>query len=167
MPPVTYLEQLGRLEEDGAPFEPGSEEELLAVERFQDLLADFKAPGFAQRIPAVYASDVFFNDTLKTVLGAEALQHYLAGSAAALESGKVEFLDWVVREGNYYFRWKMSLRFKRVARGRTHVSFGMSHVRFDREGKVALHQDFWDSAGGLFEHLPGVGWMIRRVKDRL
>ena len=73
----------------------------------------------------------------------------------------------MAREGNYYFRWQMTIRFKRLARGEEQRSIGMTHVRFDPEGKVVLHQDFWDSAAGLFEHVPVLGWMLRRVKQRL
>ena len=43
----------------------------------------------------------------------------------------------------------------------------MSHIRFGADGKVVLHQDFWDSSGGLFEHVPGLGWMLRKAKARL
>jgi hypothetical protein len=32
---------------------------------------------------------------------------------------------------------------------------------------VVLHQDYWDSAAGLFEHVPVVGRLIRTVKSRL
>ncbi len=164
---MSYLETLERLQAAGAALEPGSPEERRAVERFQALLADFKAPDFRDRIADVYAVDVYFNDTLKTVRGAAALEEYLGASGDALELGTVEFLDLVVQDGNYYFRWLMTLRFKRFARGGEHRSVGMTHVRFDADGKVVLHQDFWDSAGGLFEHVPALGWLIRRAKKRL
>ena len=45
--------------------------------------------------------------------------------------------------------------------------YGAWRIRFDAEGKVKLHQDFWDSAGGLFEHTPVLGWMLQRAKKRL
>jgi O-antigen ligase len=32
---------------------------------------------------------------------------------------------------------------------------------------VALHQDFWDAAGALFEHVPILGFGIRKLKQRL
>jgi hypothetical protein len=60
----------------------------------------------------------------------------------------------------------MSLRFKRLRRGVLTRSFGMSHIRFDAEDRVALYQDFWDSAAGLFEHVPVVGGLIRTIKRR-
>ena len=164
---MEYLDMLRSLEEAGAPLEEGSEAERQAVERFQNLLSDFKAPDFGERVALVYAEDAFFNDTIKTVRGAEDVEEYLTETGEAIDKGTVEFLDLVSDNGNYYFRWAMTIRFKRFARGEDKLSVGMTHVRFDGAGKVALHQDFWDSAGGLFEHVPALGWMLRRAKRGL
>jgi hypothetical protein len=164
---MEYLQNLKRLEDDGSPIEAGSKHERTAITRFQALLSDFKDPQFKEKIEDVYASKVFFNDTIKTVRSSTALVDYLAASADALETGTVEFLDVVNSDGNYYFRWQMTLRFKKLARDRDTVTVGMSHIRFNADGRVVLHQDFWDSSSGLFEHIPGLGWMIRSVKRRL
>ncbi len=164
---MEYRERHASLEASGPALVPGSAEEQQAVERFQALLSDFTAPGFGAGIREVYAEDVWFNDTLKTVRGVDALAEYLTGSAAAVESCTVEFLDLAAQNGDYYFRWAMDIRFKKIARGKTTRSIGMSHIRFDADGRVVLHQDFWDSTGGLFEHVPALGWMIRRIKKRL
>jgi hypothetical protein len=164
---MEYLETLQSLEEAGSPLAEGSEEERQAIERFQSLLSDLKAPDFGERIPEVYAEEVFFNDTLKTLHGVDDLQEYLTASGEAIDKGTVEFLDVVADNGNYYFRWVMTIRFKQLARGEDTRSVGMSHVRFDSAGKVVLHQDFWDSTGGLFEYVPALGWMLRRAKHRL
>jgi hypothetical protein len=51
--------------------------------------------------------------------------------------------------------------------GETVQSIGMSHIRFNSAGQVVLHQDYWDSGSNLFEHIPVVGWLIRRIKARL
>jgi hypothetical protein len=39
-----------------------------------------------------------------------------------------------------------------------------NYVLFDESGKVILHQDYWDSASGFFEHIPIVGGVIKAVK---
>ena len=41
------------------------------------------------------------------------------------------------------------------------------HLRFNDAGQVVLHQDFWDSSQGFFEHVPILGAMIRWVRNRL
>jgi hypothetical protein len=47
------------------------------------------------------------------------------------------------------------------------VSYGVSQFRFDQEGKVLLHRDFWDAGTGLYEYLPGIGGLVARARDLL
>lgn len=165
---MPYLETVRALEARGPQLAPGSAAERRALERFQSALSDFKAPDFRQRVRDAYAETVWFNDTLKSVEGRDAVEAYLAASADALHEGRVEPLGWTSDgQGNYFLRWEMRLRFKRLAGGEERRSIGMSHVRFDAEGRAVLHQDFWDSAAGLWEHVPGIGGLLRLAKRRL
>ncbi len=61
----------------------------------------------------------------------------------------------------------MDVRYRKFHRGKTVRTIGMTHVRFNPEGQVILHQDYWDSAAGLFEYVPVVGGGIRLIKSRL
>ncbi len=61
----------------------------------------------------------------------------------------------------------MDIRFKNYNQGRIARSVGISHLRFDTEGKIILHKDFWDAAGGLYEYLPVLGGVMRWIKSRL
>ncbi len=108
-----YEEVLRRLEAAGPGLEEGSAAERLAIDRFQRLLSDFKAPDFRSDIRLVYADDVFFNDTLKTLHGVDEVEEHLAATADALEQGTVEFVDLAVQDGDYYFRWEMLVRLER------------------------------------------------------
>jgi hypothetical protein len=47
------------------------------------------------------------------------------------------------------------------------TSVGVSQIRFDREGKVAFHQDFWDSGKNFYAHLPVIGGAVGYVGKRL
>lgn len=164
---MEYLETWRGLRAQGVPFPAGSDSERQALESFGRLFEDLKAPDLDERVRAVYAEDAWFNDTLKTVEGVDGLARYLGHTADALESGRAEILDVASSNGDYYVRWEMTLRFAKIARGETHRSVGVSHLRFDEEGKVVLHQDFWDSTSGLFEHVPGLGWLLRQAKSRI
>jgi len=167
-PPRTYREALRRSEAAGAALAPGSAAERRALERLQHALSDFKAPDLRERLRDAYAEEVWFDDTLKTIEGRDALELYLAASADALLEGTVEFLGWSRDDrGNYLLRWEMRLRFAKLAGGEPKVSIGVSHLRFDAAGRAVLHQDFWDSAGGLWEHVPGLGALLRYAKRRL
>lgn len=162
-----YLEALERLRANGETPEKGSPQEQEGLDAVRRALSDFKHPDFPDRIRAAYGEEIFFNDTLKTLRRRDELVEYMKESASQLEAGTVEFLSTIRDGDDHYLRWRMSLTFKKLADGKPTHSCGMSHLRFDGDGKVVLHQDFWDSTGGFFEHLPVVGWMITRVKKRL
>jgi hypothetical protein len=44
---------------------------------------------------------------------------------------------------------------------------GMSFVRFDDQGKVVEHIDYWDPAAGIYEQLPLLGTLMRYLRRRL
>ncbi len=146
---------------------PDSEAESAALARFQEFLSAMSADGIRADIREVYAQNVFFNDTLKTVAGVDALEEYLLETVQRTSFVRVRFDD-VVRSGrDYYLRWFMEYQSDRINGGAVVSSIGMSQIRFDESGKVVLHQDYWDSTGGLFEHAPVVGWVLRKVKSGL
>ena len=43
----------------------------------------------------------------------------------------------------------------------------MSRIRFDRDGRVALHHDHWDATGQLLSRLPMLAWPIGWLRRRL
>lgn len=144
-----------------------SQEEQQAIKRFKDFFAVFSEENVRTKARAVYAQDVYFNDTLKSIQGIDALETYFLHSAQETESTTVEYLDVLSKEGEYYFRWKMHIRFKKLQKGVLQSSIGMSHIRFNPQGQVIFHQDYWDAASSFFEKIPLLGSGIRMIKRRL
>jgi len=164
--PMSYQQVLARTAE-AETLEPGSEAEAAALERLRAFFSPLSEQGVRAMAGQVYAPDAFLNDTLKTVVGGAAIEEYFVETARRTRHVSVEFLD-VARSGrDYYLRWSMTVEADRLNGGRPLVSQGMSHMRFDPQGRVVLHQDYWDSAAGLFEHLPLLGRLIRAVKARI
>ncbi len=150
----------------GAPA-PGSAAEKEAVARFTAFFGSLEEAGVKARIREVYAPDVRFNDTLKSIRGVEALEHYLVETARNVVSCKVAIEEVISTSEGVYVRWKMDILFKKFRKGEVQSSIGMTHLRFDKEGRVAYHQDYWDSGANLFEKVPVLGAGIRAVKRRL
>lgn len=149
-------------------FPRGSAQEADALRRFGRFFADFSPDKVERLVDQTYAADVWFNDTLKTVHGRDALRGYLKHSADAVQSCRVEILDTLSNDsGDYYVRWTMVIRFKRFKPKQDTQTIGISHLRFNAEGLVVLHQDYWDSTAGLFEHIPLLGAGIRAIKRRV
>ncbi len=137
------------------------------VERWKALLEEFSIENMEGKVSLVYADQFFFNDTLKTFREVEELEHYLLETAKMLQYGTVSYDDVVHSGENTYIRWKMVYRSKTLSPKQDIVTIGMSHLQFDEDGKVVLHQDFWDSTRGVFEHVPVLGAGIRAIKKRL
>ena len=44
------------------------------------------------------------------------------------------------------------------------VIHGVSHLRFDDEGKVTHHRDYWDTGEELYAKLPLIGGAVRLLR---
>ena len=148
-------------------FAPASPEEQVALARLESYFSAMTPASVRDQTAAVYAPDAWLYDNLAIVSGAEAIEQYFAGSVADTRALSVEFLQ-VIHDGpDYFVRWRMSVEADALNDGQPMVSYGMTQFRFDGEGRVLVHRDFWDAATGLYEYLPGLGGVLRSVRSRL
>ncbi|MCB1231702.1 MAG: nuclear transport factor 2 family protein [Verrucomicrobiae bacterium] len=167
--PIEEYNEATRRSADPSRGVPATDSEARqGLKAWKSLMADLSAENIRGRASLVYADALFFNDTLKTLHTGAEVEAYLLETAEMLENGSVEFRDEVWSEdGSVYVRWEMVYRGEKLAGGEPIRTIGMSQLRFDEEGRVVLHQDFWDSTRGLFENLPVIGGPLKGIKDRL
>jgi len=163
---ASYEEAIRR-SSDAVAFAPGSAEEARVLTRLEGYFTDMTEASALESVADVYAPEGYLNDNIVGIFGAEKIGKYFAHAAAQSEQFTVEFVD-VARSGvDYYVRWEMTVQVPALSEGRPVVSYGVSHFRFDAEGRVLLHRDFWDAATGMYEHLPYVGGLVRYVHGKL
>jgi hypothetical protein len=68
---------------------------------------------------------------------------------------------------DYYIRWQMTVRADALSNGKPVVSYGTTQFRFDDQGRVLIHKDFWDAATGVYEHLPYFGPIMAYIHRKL
>lgn len=167
-PEVDYQKALGLTDASRVAWpERGSPGEAAALERFKAFWSELTAASVNEMLPRVYAENVWFNDTVRTINNRGELLSYLLATAGHVESCRVEVRDIAYTDQGYYLRWEMKVVPRQGKDGELWPSIGITHVRFNAEGQVILHQDYWDSAGGLYEHFPLLGWLIRNIRARL
>lgn len=143
----------------------GSETERRAMQRFVDFYADYSVKAIQEGIREVYAEEAWFGDPFHIVEGIDELEHYFVVMAEPVDECTFT-IDSIQRSGSDYFaRWTMMLKSK-AAKGETIKTIGLSHVRFNEEGKVVFQQDYWDTSA-MLDRLPVVGFWTRLVKDRI
>lgn len=145
--------------------EPGTDIEKAAIERFKDFYKVFSAERINASIGEVYSGDAYFEDGIRQVRGLNEIKAYFLGTTGAFESCTFDIRDVAVSRGDYYFRWVMDLKLKRDPDNPL-ILPGMSHVRFDEQGKIVFHQDYWETLQ-LFERFPLIGTVIRWIKARI
>jgi len=62
-----------------------------------------------------------------------------------------------------FLTWEFRFRMKRLVSGEQCIR-GATHVRFDAQGRVVLHRDYWDAAEELYEKLPLLGGFMRMLR---
>ena len=135
------------------------------VSRFRDFFSNVTAAGVREKAADLYAEDVWFNDTLKTLRGRAAVEAYFLKTLDHADSFSAVVDDAAVSGRTVYVRWTMEVRFKGAEEPVRTI--GMTMLRFDGEGRAVLHQDFWDPAAGFYEHLPGLGGILRWIKSKI
>ena len=150
----------------GAPAS-GSPEEKAAIDRFESFLSDLSTTTVKARLRDVYAPKLYFNDTLKTIRDADALEKYFLASDGAMSSYGLKIEQTTSTPEGIYVRWRMDIVFRKFRKGKLQSSIGVTHVRFDKDGRVVYHQDYWDSGSNFYEKIPVLGAAIRFVKRRL
>ncbi len=149
-------------------FVAGSAGEVAALDRFEGFLKGIgNAKFIRENTPKVYAADAFLDDTLMVHHGAAAIEDYFVKTAGNMTSCEVSIDDVSRSRENYYVRWTMIFAAPAMSGGKPVHSVGISQVRFDREGKVSFHQDFWDSGKNFYAHLPIAGGVIGFIRKRL
>ncbi len=146
---------------------PASKPVANPKEKFLSLFGDFKKGTTEEVINQLYAEKFYFNDTFKTFQSREELSVYLKETASMVELTTVDILDVSKSETDYYLRWVMHMKFTAKGREVDSKSIGMTQIRFNAEGKVILHQDYWDGAEGFYQHLPIVGYIVTKIKSSL
>lgn len=134
---------------------------------FNLIYSDYKKGANEINIRAVYADELYFNDTFKIIDNVDDLVNYMSHSANQVNSTTVEILEVIRSQDDYYIRWSMKIDTTISGKEIYSHSIGMTQLRFDDEGKVIFHQDFWDSSEAFFEHLPLLGRFVLKVKTML
>ena len=161
----TYYQALQDTEpHENETLQPGSEEEQAAIERFVALYATYTEDNIRSNVRDLYAPNAYYRDSFTELQGVEDIEAYLIEGTHMMHVLAFDVQDVAVHGGDYYLRWITRFSLKRKKDEVIHFP-GMSHVRFNTEGRIVFQQDFWD-AGVIYERLPIIGFFIRWLKGK-
>ena len=135
------------------------------IARFRQFYDEF-GPAWIERIEELYAPGFVFADPFHTVKGDFAtMRSYFQRILTALAHTRFITEDDATGRDGAYVRWRWE--WKRRERDPLSVVPGVTHLRFDADGRITHHTDLFDAASGFYETLPVVGGLLRQIKKRL
>ncbi len=137
------------------------------IQLFVNLYNKLQDKSLVDNIAKAYAEKLYFNDTVVTLHSRKELQEYLQHTQESLDSMSFEALEVYEKNNDVLVRWSMRTQFTIMGQQRDVKSLGISHLRFNDDGKIVLHQDYWDSTQGFYQHIPLIGGLLRWIKKGL
>lgn len=144
----------------------GSAEEAAMLERFEHLFVHYTAENLAANLKSVYAERVYFRDAFKQLDSVHEIEDYLIEGLKPMHTVKFVFNRVIRTDNEFYIDWTMKLKFKKTP-DVWEESIGMTHIRFNAEGKVIFHQDYWDPTDIVYRRIPIAKQLIAYVKSKL
>lgn len=111
----------------------------------------------------IYAPEARFVDPFNDVRGVASIRRVFAHGFRQCPGMRFAVLSRGLDGDRGLLRWRMHCGEDESAP----VIDGMTEVRLDAEGRVAEHVDHWDPAAQLYERVPLLGWLMRRIRRRL
>lgn len=114
----------------------------------------------------IYAPNARFIDPFNDVRGLAQIQQIFGHMFETLEQPHFVVTGKVLDGDQCFLLWDFHFRFRAFRRDIPQTIAGTSHLQFDRQGLITLHQDYWDAAHGLYQKMPVLGALMRWLRRR-
>jgi ketosteroid isomerase-like protein len=122
-------------------------------------------PASLDTIGAFVSDDVVFRDPFNDVRGAQAMQRVLRKMFEDLADVRFQVTARAFEPPVAFIAWELTGRTARAPRPLRLE--GASQLQFAGDGRVSLHIDHWDAASQLYEQIPLLGLILKRLRQRL
>lgn len=140
--------------------------EAAPIDRFVDYFEHLTLEDLS-RIGAFYTEDVHFVDPFSDFRGLPMLEGIFNGMFTKMRDYRLTVHEYgMISADTGFIRWTMSGYVKQLGKEVWEVEGG-SLVRFAEDGRVREHIDYWDAASQMYERLPVIGWILRRIRRKL
>ena len=114
-----------------------------------------------------YDPNVEFQDPVGKIRGAAGIRKYYENMYKNVSSIHFDFTKEVISGDTHVIFWTMHLTAKGLNGGEPIAVDGNSHIIFGgNENKVVFHRDYFDMGEFIYERIPVLGYIIKKVKTQ-
>ena len=137
------------------------------IHLYASFLANIKQPDI-ERLGQYVSEDIHFRDPFNDCVGLDQFRAVLSDMFIHLESFQFQITDCLFSEEQQigYLHWNMAAKSKHLRNKDLDIQ-GVSQVTFNSEGKVIAHFAYWDAASGLYEKIPIINFILKKIRKRI
>lgn len=137
------------------------------VDKVKVFFQTSSAENLDQKVPEFYDAQVEFTDPVHHLKGEPEVRKYYAGLYKNVKKIRFDFTHTYQDKDTVIAVWTMTLETPKLKGGEPVSVDGNSVIRFNSEGKAIYHRDYFDMGAFLYENIPGLGYVIRTIKNRM
>lgn len=137
-----------------------------AIDRVADFFAGLSRERLSE-LPRLYAADAVFKDPFNEVQGLAAIEHIFRHMYVQVSDPRFEITDRVADADGAVLMWNFRFRFRGWKSDTEQLVRGVTHFRFDTQGRITSHRDYWDAAEELYAKLPVLGPFMRLLQRQV
>lgn len=136
----------------------------MCIEQLCEFYRDFDSSKINQ-LGDIYANNVVFRDPIHQLSGLPALTRYFRHVCSDGPS-HFEITERLTQGERTFLRWHMHYSHPKLASGKPLILVGGSLLTVVNK-KIVSHEDFYDMGQMIYQHLPVIGWAIKKVNQHL
>lgn len=120
-------------------------------------------PARVTELRQLVTPDVYFRDPFNEVHSVSEYEHILSDMFSRCEDPSFVVERSVADSEGAFLRWRFEFGSPEARRR----IVGCSELEFASDGRIASHIDYWDTSSQLFESVPILGFVLRRIRQSL
>jgi steroid Delta-isomerase len=120
-----------------------------------------------EELRQLYTADAYFRDPFNEVRGIDDIVAIFHAMYGPLIDPRFKVHESIIESQRAFITWDFTFRIRRFRPKVMQTIAGSSLLRFNTEGRVEFHRDYWDAAGELYSKLPIVGGLMRMLARQM
>ncbi len=134
------------------------------ITKFVDNMNSLSSSNVNEVLMQTYTQDIEFIDPVKGIHGLDDLTRYFLSLYKSVEHCHFTITHYISHGEQHSIEWEMKLKHKRLAKNKEIKLHGASFLRF-QDNKVCYHRDYYDLGALIYERIPILGTVVRKVRN--
>lgn len=122
--------------------------------------------GNSSLVEVLYTEDIYFEDPTQGTQGKAALMSHINSTFLNFSNFSFKSHRILTSDTDVFISWTQIFNHKKLAGGKTIHVEGSTYLK-TRNGKIYYQRDYFDLGAVVYENLPIIGPIIKRLRSRI